>query len=377
MDTLSDIPTPALLLDRTVLQRNVDRMAGRMRAGGVALRPHLKTAKSAEVARLATGGEPGPITVSTLAEAAYLGAHGFVDSLYAVGIVPAKLERAAGLLRDGIRLKLLTDDPGVAREIAALGRRLGVCFPVLVEIDCGGHRGGVDPESDALLETAAYLNDGVGARLAGVLTHAGQSYDCSSVDEIRDVAGRERAAVVRAAERVRASGTECPIVSAGSTPTALWAERFDGLTEMRPGNYVFFDLYQQGLGCCRQEDLALSVLATVIGHAPRFERLLIDAGALALSLDRSATRFDAVTGLGRVVAVDGSPIAPGLHVGRAHQEHGFVEAPGGVPLERLPIGTRVRVLPNHACATAAMYDRYHVTDGTPRLVAEWDRTNHW
>ena len=157
----------------------------------------------------------------------------------------------------------------------------------------------------------------------------------------------------------------------------MHAEHLAGVTEMRPGNFVFFDLYQEGLGCCRREDLAISVLATVIGHAPRFNRVLIDAGALALSLDRSATRWKRQIGHGIVVEAPGSPPLTGLHVAQAHQEHGFVEAAGPLPFERLPIGARVRVLPTHACATAAMFDRYHVTDGGGEVAAVWDRTNRW
>jgi D-serine deaminase-like pyridoxal phosphate-dependent protein len=377
MPTLAEIPTPALLLDRGVLRRNIATMSERMRALGVALRPHLKTAKSVEIARLLSGNGEGPITVSTLAEASWFARHGFHDQVYAVGIAPQKLDAVAGLLREGVSLKVITDDAGAARAIAERGRALGVTFPTLVEVDTGGHRGGVEIEAPELLEIGDRLSRDAGSRLEGVLTHAGHSYECATVEQIREVAEQERAGIVRAAERLRDAGLECATVSAGSTPTAVHAESLAGVTEMRPGNFVFFDLYQEGLGCCTRADLAVSVLATVIGHVPRQNRLLVDAGALALSLDNSASRWDPKVAHGIAVETPGAPPLAGLKVRQAHQEHGFVESDDPLPFERLPIGTRVRVLPSHACATAAMFDRYHVTDGGAEVVEVWERTNRW
>jgi D-serine deaminase-like pyridoxal phosphate-dependent protein len=375
-----DLPTPSLILDRGRLLANAARMRTRAERFGVTLRPHLKTAKSAQVAELALGGK-GPITVSTLAEAAYFLERGFRDITYAVSIVPAKLDQAAKLQRKGAELKLLTDSVDVAAAIAGRGRALGQKFRVLIEIDTGLGRAGIAPEAPELLPIAKALADG--AEVVGVLAHAGHSYHCHSVDEVKDVAEEERAGSLAAAKRLRDAGFPCPTVSVGSTPTALHAERLDGVTEIRPGNYLFFDLFQVGVGSCAMEDLAVSVLASVISHHRPRNHLVIDAGALALSKDTGANEHRPGTGYGLICLPGGKVPLPGLAVLEVHQEHGLVahakglDAVSKLPFDRFPVGSRVRVLPNHVCMTAAMYDRYYVTDGGSEIVAEWDRINGW
>ncbi len=370
-----DLPTPALILDRSRLVANCRRMSARVRGAGLALRPHLKTAKSDRVAAVATAGFSGGITVSTLAEADYFLDRGIADMTYAVCVVPAKLDRVATLQARGARLGLVTDDLAVAHAIAAAAPRYDQPLHVYVEVDCGDARTGVGPDGDALLAIARALNDAANVELAGVLTHGGQSYACRGVAEVARVAEEERAAVVRAAERLRAAGLPCPVVSAGSTPTAVQAPRFDGLTELRPGVYMFGDLAQYGRGSCRIEDLALSVLATVIGHRRERNRLLIDAGGLALSKDTSAGDVIPDAGYGWVVnATSGARIGD-LRVAAVDQEHGFVEG-SSIPWDRLPIGAIVRVLPNHACMTAAAHDRYQVVEGG-EVVEVWDRARGW
>lgn len=362
---IADLPTPSLILDRRVLDANLARMRDRAAGLGVTLRPHLKTAKSDRVARLAHAGESGPITVSTLAEAAYFLDRGFADMTYAVGVTPDKLPALAALTARGASLGLITDDPEAARAIGARGAELGVVFPVHVEVDSGSGRGGLAPDDPALVEIGRIVDGAPGASLRGVLTHAGMSYQCDGPAAIRAVAERERADAVAAAEALRAAGLPCPVVSVGSTPTATFAERLDGVTEMRPGVYMFMDLFQAGIGVCGEDDIAVSVVASVVGHKPAANRLLIDAGALALSQDSS------LAGYGRIAA------AGDLQVASVHQEHGFVEGASPLPFDRYPVGARVRVLPNHACMTAAMYDRYYVVDGGDEVVDEWDRCRGW
>lgn len=386
MPTLDDLPTPSLILDLARLERNARRMRERAASLGVQLRPHLKTAKSARVAKLAHDGELGPVTVSTLAEAAYFAREGFTDILYAVGIVPAKLEQAAGIMRGGCDLKLITDDVEAAAAIAARGRALGVTFRVMIKIDTGLGRAGIAPDADLLRPLAEALNQ-PGAALAGVLTHAGHSYHAKSPVEIAAIAEAERAGVVRAAERLRGFGHACPIVSVGSTPTALFAESLAGVTEMRPGNYVFFDLFQASLGTCAMTDIAVSVLASVTGRHRLRNHLLIDAGGLALSKDIGANEHRPHTGYGLVCLPGGAMPLPGLAVTDVHQEHGLIGPAdpaahhASLPFERFPVGSRLRVLPNHSCMTAAMYDRYYVVSGQPgdngAIIAEWDRVNGW
>src|SRR5262245_51674640 len=375
--TIDDLPTPALILDRTILDRNLKRMSERLRNAGVMLRPHLKTAKSIEIGRRAVEGHDGRITVSTLAEARYFAQGGFKDILYGVGVVPSKLSAVAELRRQGVNLRVVTDNLTVARAIAAAAPD-GETFSVLIEIDSGAGRAGLPwPALPGLLDIARALHDAPGVELAGVMTHAGHSYHQSTPDGIADVAEQERRAVVGAAEKLRAAGIPSPIVSAGSTPTAMHSRDFSGLTEMRPGVYVFNDLDQEFIGSCGAGDLALSVLASVIGHYPHRNQLLVDAGALALSKDISAQEFRPEVGYGAIVDAPAKDMA----VVDCSQEHGFVGAAEPIPFGNLPVGARLRILPNHACITAAAYDRYYVVDsdldGGKSVVDVYDRINGW
>ena len=372
---LESLATPALVLDEAKLRRNARAMRARADALGVALRPHMKTAKSAAVARAALSGAKGTagITVSTLKEAEYFLANGIRDITYAVCIAPQKLGPAAALAAKGADLKVLTDDVGVAKAMAASG----LALKALIEIDCGEHRTGIAPDAPQLLEIAQILAAAKEATLAGVLTHAGHSYSCRTADDMARVAEDERAAAVHAAERLRAAGFACPTVSVGSTPTARFAKSLDGVTEMRPGVYLFGDLFQAGIGSCGTDDVAATVLATVIAHRRDENALLIDAGGLALSKDRATAALPEDRGYGLVCdARTGTPV-PGLKVDSVHQEHGHVVADGPLPFDRLPIGAKVRVMPNHVCMTAAAYDSYHVIDGRGRVTARWERCNGW
>ncbi len=370
------IQTPALILDRATLQRNLDVMQARMSDRGVTLRPHLKTAKSAKVAALAREGGAVGITVSTLAEAEYFHTHGFSDITYAVGMAPGKLDRAAMLIGNSADLRIITDNIDAARAIAAHAAAGDVIFKVLIEIDTGDGRAGLLPESDELIEIGELLDGTANVDLLGVLTHAGQSYACHTPEAIRTVADIERDGIVRAAERLRDRGMPCPVVSGGSTPTAVHAGDLTGVTEMRPGVFVFNDLKQLSGGACDRNDLALSVLASVIGHNRHKGHLLLDAGALAISKDISAVADRPEVGYGEVC--DPSSMAPheGLYVTAVSQEHGIVPVADEAVFDRLAIGAKVRILPNHACITAAAYDCYHVLENGA-VTEEWDRINGW
>lgn len=376
--TLHELETPVLVLDRTKMGRNIARLRERLLPFGIALRPHVKTNKSAEVtARI---GAPGtPITVSTLKEAGYFVDHGWTDILYAVGIVPSKLPHVEALVRRGARMTLLLDNVDAAAAVAAYCRRRGFGVPVLIEIDTDGHRSGVKPEDPLLLEIAAQLrgHEGQGAWLAGVLTHAGDSYNCRSAAAIEALAEQERAGAVRAAQRLRAAGHAAPVVSVGSTPTAHFARSLDGVTEVRAGVFVFFDLVMNGIGVCETADIALSVLCTVIGHQRDKGWLITDAGWMAMSRDRGTAKQPVDQGYGLVCDVDGKPLA-GLLMIDANQEHGIVSHrsdPAATPM--LPVGTLLRILPNHACATAAQHGAYTVVAGGTDVEAQWPRFSGW
>jgi D-serine deaminase-like pyridoxal phosphate-dependent protein len=369
------LATPCLLLDEARMARNVARIHGRLEGSGVSYRAHLKTAKSVEVARRQMLTPTGPAMVSTLREAERFAEAGVTDLTYGVGIAPDKLDRVLALRRQGVDIAVILDSVGQAEAVAAASSP-ELPLAALIEIDCDGHRSGVKPEdAELLLGIAAALAPA--AELRGVLTHAGESYGARGQAELEAAAEAERRAVVGAAGILRAGGHACPVVSVGSTPTLMSAVGFDGLTEFRAGVCVFFDLFQAGVGVCGTEDIALSVLATVIGHQKDKGWTITDAGWMAMSRDRGTASQAVDQGYGVVCDLEGRPY-PDLIVVGANQEHGIVGrrpgTEGAVP--DLPIGTRVRVLPNHACATASQHDRYHVvSDGA--LVAEWQRFGGW
>lgn len=370
---LETLETPSLLLDEAKLERNCRRMRERVEGQGVLLRPHVKTAKSVEVAQRALGAPHGAITVSTLREAEYFFDHGFRDILYAVGIVPSKVGRLAALVKRGAQVTTIVDSVEGARELVAENARQGVTLPALIEIDSDGHRAGVVPASAQLIA----VGDALGSALGGVMAHAGDSYNCRSVDAIREVATHEREAVVSSAVALRARGHAAAVVSVGSTPTATFADSFEGVTEVRTGVYVFHDLVMAGLGVCQVDDIALSVLGSVIGHQREKNWVLTDAGWMAMSRDRGTAKQAVDQGYGLVCDVGGAPLED-LIVVDANQEHGIVARRdgGAIDFARFPIGARLRILPNHACATAAQHCEYQVIrDG--RVVESWERFSGW
>lgn len=375
--TLEQLETPALILDEARMTRNIARMQSQLQRLGVGFRPHVKTCKSLEVAQRLTPTQLGPITVSTLREAEQFAAAGYTDILYAVSIAPNKLDHVQRLQAQGVRLSVILDSVEAARCVADHAGRVGGSLDVLIEIDCDSHRAGVKPQAPELLEIARTLAT-AGMSPRGVMTHAGGSYDCRSLPAIQAMAEQERVAVVQAAERLRAAGLDCPVVSVGSTPTALFAEQLPGVTEVRAGVYVFFDLVMAGLQVCAVDDIALSVLSSVIGHQHDKGWALIDAGWMALSRDRGTAAQAQDQGYGLVCDIDGRPIDD-LIVVAANQEHGIVASRSGRAdaLRDLPLGTLLRILPNHACPTAAQYDHYQVLQGGRDITARWPRFNGW
>jgi D-serine deaminase-like pyridoxal phosphate-dependent protein len=364
---VQDLPTPSLLLDLDRLERNCTRMAERTAVLGVTLRPHLKTAKSADVARLATAANAKGITVSTIDEIDYFAKQGFDDLTYAVGIVPQKIATIARLMKEHrCTVSLLTDTESVIAALDTEAARHDCAFPIFIEIDCGGGRGGVAADGDALIAIARAIETSSNLSLAGVLTHAGQSYAEPGIDKIGRIAEIERSTIVHAATRLRAEGIEVRSVSLGSTPTVALATSMEGVTEVRPGVYTLCDLDQVALGVYSVDDIAASVLTTVIGHNVRSRRILIDAGALALSKDLSAFHFDEAYGYGLVCDELGRGPIDGMRVSDLHQEHGFIACPTVLfdkLVEDFPVGTRLRILPNHACMTVAPFSFYNLVRG--------------
>ncbi len=377
MHNLSLLPTPAAVIDVPRMQHNIERMQSRMNTLGVRFRPHVKTAKSVDVARAQLAAGACGITVSTLKEAQQFLAAGVRDILYAVGMVPAKLPQVLAMSQRGADIKIVADSVRSAIAIARFGSENAHRFEVWIEIDCDGHRSGVRADDPALIEIGRALAGG-GMVLGGVMTHAGSSYDLDSPDALRAMAEQERSACVLAAQRLRAAGLHCPVVSVGSTPTALSAEHLDGVTEVRAGVYVFFDLVMLNVGVCAPHELALSVLATVIGHQQEKGWAIVDAGWMAMSRDRGTQKQRRDFHYGQVCTADGQPLE-GYAMLSANQEHGIlgrVGAVDGAIAERLPLGTLVRILPNHACATGAQFPSYHAlaADGS---IQAWPRFYGW
>jgi D-serine deaminase-like pyridoxal phosphate-dependent protein len=375
-DLLRDVQTPALVLDEAAMLRNVARLDARLARLGVRSRPHLKTVKSVEAARPLLANAVGG-TVSTLREAEVFAAAGVRDIVYAVGIAPAKLDRVLALRAAGCNLTVILDSVEQAHAVAQASRESGTRIPARIEIDSDGLRAGLAPDDPAIVAAGRALVDG-GAELAGVLTHNGGSYAARGDDELRAAAARERDAVVAAATMLRDAGLPCPVVSVGSTPTAHFAEDLTGVTEVRAGVHVFHDLVMDGLGVCRLDDIAISVLATVIGHRRDKGWILVDAGWMAMSRDRGTAAFPVDQGYGLVCDVDGRPYGDLILTG-ANQEHGIAALrPGSTArLPDLPVGTQVRILPNHACATAAQFDGYHVIRDGGGGLGWWPRFGGW
>lgn len=361
MDDFSQLTTPAFLVDRPTLRRNCETMREKAARSGVIFRPHVKTHKVVEIARMQHGGNIGPITVSTLAEAEQFADGGFRDITYAVPIAPEKLGRARTLARRIDRLNVLIDSFEAMRAI----EELGFVFDVFLKVDCGYHRAGVDPDKPESLDLAKRMASSKQIRFRGLLTHAGHSYNARNIDEVLRVASAETAALTGFRQRLGAD----VIRSVGSTPTASAVERFTDCDEVRPGNYVFYDAFQATIGSSRLSDCSVSVLATVIGSYSDRKTMIIDAGALALSKDLGPDHVDPRFGYGIVCDEELRPLPVKLTT--LSQEHGkiFAEQP-------LRVGEHVRIIPNHSCLTAAMYDRFYVVENG-RIVDQWRPVRGW
>jgi D-serine deaminase-like pyridoxal phosphate-dependent protein len=370
---LDDLPTPSALVDLDRLESNAKRMAEKAMRLGVRLRPHVKTHKCVEAARIQTDLHFGGLTVSTLAEAQAFAAGGFSDITYAVPIAPQKIGDAADLHAEIGNLNLLVDHPDTVHAVEELATSRSITLPVYLEIDCGGARSGVDPASDIAQFLVRRLADSEVIDFRGLLTHAGHSYRSRSRSEAYEVACEERNLMTAIAAEVRDLGVEIPEISVGSTPTLRAIDDLTGVTEARPGNYVFFDAFQAAIGSCDLDDVAFSVLATVISADTEQGRAVVDAGALALSKDPGPTHVDPECGFGLPVTLEDQHPLPGLRLVGLTQEHGTLTGPG---TEALHPGTRIRVLPNHSCLSAACLDRYNVVRGT-EVVDEWHPVRGW
>jgi D-serine deaminase-like pyridoxal phosphate-dependent protein len=374
MMNLNTLKTPCLILDLERVKRNAARINDRVRALGVGLRPHIKTHKSIEVARIQTEGHSRAITVSTLAEATAFAAHGFRDITYAVPIETGKIMEAIELSKKCERLALITDDFDIPIQLNDSALKEGVKLDVFLKVDCGYHRCGVEPCSKEAFEIPRRITDSSNLRFAGILTHAGHSYHARPGADLLKVARHERDLMLDLAAQLRTEGIEVPTISIGSTPTFIHVDHLTGIDEVRAGNYIFFDAFQATLGSCKPTDCALTVLASVVHRDRCHRKVVIDAGAIALSKDRGAVEFDPDSGYGRVQDLDGTDL--GLRVHSLSQEHGICKGVDDQLLEQLKVGTRVRILANHSCLTASQHSLYHVLQGN-QIVDRWAIERGW
>ncbi len=376
---IDSLNTPCLIVDKVKLLNNITRMRNHTASLGARLRPHVKTTKSVEIAKLLFDDGIGPITVSTLKEAEFFFKGGFRDILYAVSIVPSKYRRVHDLMQAGAEIKLILDDIMVAQSIIDYGIQHQVRFDILIEIDSDGHRAGIRPEDPSVMAITRLLHESPGANFLGYITHAGESYNCTNIKAIKKHAIQERDAVVKCAEAAQKLGITSEIVSMGSTPTATFSEDLTGIDELRAGVFTFQDLFQANLGVCQIGDIALSVLTTVISHKKDQNRIIIDAGGMALSKDRGTAGQKNDRKFGLVCTVESGEIIDDLIVESANQEHGIITSLSGrdVDFSRYPIGSLFSILPNHACMTAAAHDEYHIYGEEKEILHIWPRCHGW
>lgn len=375
---IEDLDTPCLIINHAKLLNNIFSMKSHLTSLNVSMRPHVKTTKSVEITKLLFDGETGPITVSTLREAEYFFDGGFTDIMYAVGIVPHKLDRVKKLVESGASIKLILDDLEVAHSLINYGTQNNICLNVLIEIDSDGHRAGLSPNDPLVLEIAKLLNDSPTINFMGFMTHGGESYNCETVEDIRKHSYIERDAVVKCAKNAEQIGVTTHIVSVGSSPTARFADDLTHVTEVRAGVFIFQDLFQAGLGCCNIKDIALSLLTTVIGHKKNQNRIIIDAGGMALSKDRGTASQKQDRLFGLVCTANSEEIIPDLIVEAANQEHGMITSfAGQINFDDFPIGSLLRILPNHACMTAAAHSQYNIINSSKQVTDIWFRCQGW
>ena len=341
MQPISDLDTPAVLIDLDRLERNVARMAEKARAAGVALRPHCKTHKLPEVARMQLNAGARGITLAKVGEAEVFAAQGFDDIFLAYPIVGAQKARRLLALADRVRLAVGADSVAGARTLADAFAAAGRQLDVMLKIDVGLHRAGVLPEQ--ALALAQQLVDLKGVRLRGIFTHAGHGYGEETPDGVVTVARHEGRTMTSVADELRGAGLAVEEVSVGSTPTAREAMAQPGVTECRPGNYVYHDGSQVALGTCGPADCAMTVLATVVS-VPAADRAVVDAGSKTLSTD--PLRPHAI-GYGQIAGRRS-------RLQRMSEEHGVIVVEGG---DSFRVGERVRILPNHACVVSNLHDR--------------------
>ena len=355
---IHDLPTPQILVDHPRLVRNMDTAQQLAAAAGLKLRPHAKTHKSPLVAKWQIERGAVGVCCAKVGEAEVFVAEGIGNIRLPYPVNPANAPRLLALM-DRAAISIIVDHLDVARGWSDAMRRAGRTLDVLIKVDVGFHRCGIDPNGDALgfIQAIASMP---GLRLRGLLSHAGHGYHAASEQELCEVAQREAETLTALREQAKGSGIALEELSVGATPTLRFSARQRGLTELRPGNYVYFDRTQVALGAATLDDCALTVLATVVSKHPG--RIILDCGSKTLTNDQ-ARGISPSPGFGAVLTGDGeSPrqIDESLSIERLSEEHATVGVAGGTSLEP---GDRVRVVPNHSCVVSNLVDVVRLVDG--------------
>jgi len=350
--TVDSLRTPAVLVDKAKALRNLDRMQAEANARGIRLRPHSKTHKSPLVARWQIDRGAIGICCAKLGEAEVFAEAGITDIRLPYPLHPSNADRAIALL-DRTQLSFIVDHPAVAKQWSEAMTRAARQVDVLVKVDVGFHRCGIDSAATNAVEMIRSVAALPGLRLKGLLSHAGHAYHAHSEDELRAIAEDEARTMSGLADRCRKAGITIEEISAGATPPARFSIRQKDFTEYRPGNYVYFDRTQVALGAASFEDCALTVLATVVSK-PAADRVILDSGSKTLTND-GARGFTPAPGYGAIVGHDK------LLIERLSEEHATVKVTNGsTPLEP---GDRVRIIPNHSCVVSNLVDQAWLVDG--------------
>ena len=341
MKPIEDLPTPAVLVDLDVLEKNIARQAARAREAGVRLRPHAKTHKCPEIGRMQIAAGAAGLSLAKTSEAEVFAGAGLDDLFIAYPVVGlGKAERLLALAARA-RLAVGCDSVEGASELSRVFEAAGTKLDVLLKVDVGYHRVGVEP-ADAL-DVARAIGKLRGLTLRGIFTHAGHVYSAGTPEEVARISTLEGRTLVETAAVLRDGGVAVEEVSVGSTPSARDAMKVRGVTECRPGNYVFHDGTQVALGTCAPEDCAMTILATVVS-VPAPDRAVVDAGSKTLSQDTLKPRPDG----------NGLILGTRTRLVSLTEEHGVARVAGG---DSFRVGQRVRILPNHACVVSNLHDR--------------------
>jgi len=362
----ASLPTPFVIIDHARLRSNIDTMQSLANTAGIGLRPHTKTHKSPLIAKWQLDAGARGICCAKLGEAEVFADAGITDIRLPYPVNPANASRVLALMRRGVTLSIIVDDANVAREWSAAMVAAGMKLNVLIKVDVGTHRIGIDPDSPHALSIVKGVADLAGLSFLGFLSHAGHAYHATSVEEIAEVAQREIAILRMLVGRAREASVEVKEISVGSTPTARFVTQQAGVTEMRPGNYVFYDRTQLGLQSAALSGpatCAMSIVSTVVSR-PALSRIVFDAGSKTLTSD-GARGFGLVEGHGLVFPnVEATDPDPAIVIERLSEEHAVARVTAAC---KLKVGDRVRIIPNHSCTVTNLADHLLLVDG-PRIV---------